>query len=110
MVDHFGNPNPAQGENSPGFQAALRALQSGRGWVKVSGSYRSPGCDHQALATRLLAEAGPERLLFGSDWPFVGHETAVTFRQTIDWFESFIPDTDTRARIGRTAAALYHFA
>ncbi len=110
VVDHFGNPNPTLGENSPGFQAALRVLQSGRGWVKISGAYRSPGCDHRALAARLLAEAGPERLLFGSDWPFVGHETTMTFRQTIDWFESFIPDPDTRARIGRTAASLYHFA
>ncbi|MGE4044421.1 MAG: amidohydrolase [Acetobacteraceae bacterium] len=110
VIDHFGNPNPAQAENSPGFQAALRALQSGRGWVKISAPYRSPGCNHRGLAARLLAEAGPERLLFGTDWPFVGHEAKVTFRQTINWFEHFIPDSATRERIGRTAATLYHFA
>src|SRR5215212_1652992 len=63
VIDHFGNPSPAWGENSPGFQAALRALGSGRGWVKISAPYRSPACDHRALAARLLAEAGPDRLL-----------------------------------------------
>jgi predicted TIM-barrel fold metal-dependent hydrolase len=110
VIDHYGNPSPALGESSPGFQAALRALGSGRGWVKVSAPYRSPGCDHRALAARLLAEAGPERLLWGSDWPFVGHEDQITYRQTIDWFESVVPDAATRDRIGRTAAQLYHFA
>lgn len=110
VIDHFGNPDPTLGENSLGFQAALRAPDSGRCWVKISGSYRSPGCDHAALAAKLISVAGPERLLFGSDWPFVGHEDRITFRQTIDWFESFVPDAAIRARIGRTAARLYRFA
>ena len=110
VIDHFGNPSPALGESSPGFQAALRALGSGRGWVKISAPYRSPGCDHRALTGRLLAEAGPERLLFGSDWPFVGHETKVSFKQTVNWFEEFVPDPVTRGKIGRTAARLYRFA
>lgn len=110
VIDHYGNPDPAQGANSPGFQAALRALGTGRGWVKVSGPYRSPGCDHSGLAARLLAEAGAERLLFGSDWPFVGHEKTVTYADTVRWFESAIPDAATREEIGRTAARLYRFA
>ena len=56
-----------------------------------------------------LAEAGPERLLFGSDWPFVGHETSVTFADTVSWFAHAIPDAATRERIGRTALKLYRF-
>ena len=110
VIDHYGNPKPGQGENAPGFQAALRAIASGQGWVKLSAPYRTPDCDHAALAARLLAEGGPERLLFASDWPFVGHETTVTYRQMVDSFERVIPDADTRARIGRTAARLYKFA
>jgi predicted TIM-barrel fold metal-dependent hydrolase len=110
VIDHFGNPDPTLGVRSPGFEAALRAVDSGRCWVKISAPYRSPGNDHKALASKLLEVAGPERLLFGSDWPFVGHEDKITYRQTIDWFESFVPDPATRERIGRTAARLYHFA
>ncbi len=110
VIDHYGNPKPDQGENAPGFQAALRAIASGRGWVKLSAPYRSPGCDHAGLAAALLAEGGPERLLFASDWPFVGHETTVTYRQMVESFERVVPDAATRLRIGRTAARLYKFA
>jgi predicted TIM-barrel fold metal-dependent hydrolase len=110
VIDHFGNPNPQQGENAPGFQAILRGVQTGRCWVKVSGAYRSPGCNHAALAATLLREAGTERMLFGSDWPFVGHEDAITFAQTVAWFDSVIPNLAQRAEIGRTAARLYRFA
>jgi predicted TIM-barrel fold metal-dependent hydrolase len=110
VIDHYGNPTPDRGESSPGFQAALRAIGSGRGWVKVSAPYRSPGCDHAALASRLLAEGGPERLLWASDWPFVGHETKVTYRQMVESFEQAVPDPLVREKIGRTAVRLYKFA
>ena len=110
VIDHYGNPSPDQGLNAPGFQAALRAIGSGRGWVKLSAPYRTPGADHAALAAKLLAEGGPERLLFGSDWPFVGHEDKVTYRQMVESFEAVIPDAGVRARIGYTAARVYKFA
>jgi predicted TIM-barrel fold metal-dependent hydrolase len=110
VIDHYGNPVHALGERSPGFQAALRAIGSGRGWVKVSAPYRSVGCDHAALAARLLAEGGPEHVLWASDWPFVGHESHVTYRQMVESFERAVPDADIRERIGRTAARLYKFA
>ena len=110
VIDHYGNPDPALGVNAPGFQAALRAIGSGRGWVKLSAPYRSVGVDHAVLATWLLAEGGPERLLFASDWPFVGHETTVTYRQMVESFEHVVPDPAIRERIGRTAARLYRFA
>ncbi|MSP01484.1 MAG: amidohydrolase [Acetobacteraceae bacterium] len=110
VIDHYGNPTAAMGENSPGFQAALRAIGSGRGWVKVSAPYRSVGCDHATLAARLLAEGGPERILFASDWPFVGHESQITYRQMVESFERVIPDAVVREKIGRTAARLYKFA
>jgi predicted TIM-barrel fold metal-dependent hydrolase len=110
VIDHYGNPVPDLGVNSPGFQAALRAIGSGRGWVKLSAPYRSPGCDHAALAARLLAQGGPERLLWASDWPFVGHESKVTYRQMVESFEQVMPDPVVRETIGRTAARLYKFA
>jgi predicted TIM-barrel fold metal-dependent hydrolase len=110
VIDHYGSPVPDLGQNSPGFQAALRAIGSGRGWVKISAPYRSPGCDHAALAARLLAAGGPERVLWASDWPFVGHENNVTYRQMVESFEQVVPDPRVREKIGRTAARLYKFA
>jgi predicted TIM-barrel fold metal-dependent hydrolase len=110
VIDHYGNPVPAMGENSPGFQAALRAIGSGRGWVKLSAPYRSVGCDHAALAAKLLAEGGPDRLLWASDWPFVGHEDKISYRVMVESFEHAVPDPAIREKIGRTAARLYKFA
>jgi predicted TIM-barrel fold metal-dependent hydrolase len=110
VIDHFGNPVPALEERSPGFQAALRAIGSGRGWVKISAPYRSAGCDHAALATRLLAEGGPERLLWASDWPFVGHESKITYGEMVESFARTIPDPVVRQKIGRSAARLYRYA
>jgi predicted TIM-barrel fold metal-dependent hydrolase len=110
VIDHYGSPVPDLGVNAPGFQAALRAIGSGRGWVKISAPYRSAGCDHAGLAARLLAEGGPERLLWASDWPFVGHETTITYRQMVESFEQVIPDAVVRQKIERTALRLYRFA
>jgi predicted TIM-barrel fold metal-dependent hydrolase len=110
VIDHYGSPVSGLDQNSPGFQAALRAIGSGRGWVKLSAPYRSPGCDHAALAARLLAEGGPEHLLWASDWPFVGHEGKVTYREMVESFEQVIPDPMVREQIGRAAGRLYKFA
>ena len=38
VIDHYGNPVPGLGQNSPGFQAALRAIGSGRGWGQAFGT------------------------------------------------------------------------
>jgi predicted TIM-barrel fold metal-dependent hydrolase len=110
VIDHFGAPDFARGVDAPGWQATLRAIQGGRTWVKLSGGYRlEKGWDAGLLAQKLLAEAGPERLLWGSDWPHTGHEDSVTYRSTIDAFEAWVPDRATRERIGQTALQLYGF-
>jgi predicted TIM-barrel fold metal-dependent hydrolase len=110
VIDHFGVPDAARGFDAPGFQATLRAVAGGRTWVKLSAAYRlDKEWDAAVLARKFLAEAGPERLLWASDWPHTGHEKTVTYRGTIDAFERWIPDAATRERIGRTALELYGF-
>ncbi len=120
MVDHFGHPDPALGPDCPGFQAILRSVQKGRTWVKLASAFRlmrqqdrTPtdlvGCRRLAgeLSKVLFAEVGPERLVWGSDCPFVGHEPAVTYGQTLDWFAEWAPDPKVRRRMSDTALKLY---
>jgi predicted TIM-barrel fold metal-dependent hydrolase len=110
VIDHFGAPDAARGFDAPGFQATLRAIAKGRTWVKLSAAYRlDKAWDAGEVARKLLAEAGPERLLWASDCPFTGHEDTVTYRSTVDAFESWIPDRAVRERIGHTALRLYGF-
>ena len=120
VIDHFGHANPSEGVDCAGFQALLRAAQRGRIWVKLSGAYRltwaRPGEPQrdprtrplaQELAQALVRSLGPERLLWGSDCPFVGHESHVTFQDTLDEFAAWVPDAATRRRISDTALSLY---
>ena len=58
-----------------GFQALLRLLETGRGWVKLTGPYRIsaqclPYADVTPFAQALLQRA-PRQVVWGSDWPHV---------------------------------------
>ena len=108
VVDHFGRPDPKLGVQCPGFRTMLKLLENGRTWVKVSAGYR---LGREAAATygrELLKEVGPDRLLWASDCPFVGHEKEVTYRETIDAVLAWVPDGPARERIfAENALALY---
>lgn len=119
VLDHFAHPDVAQGLDGEGFQAVLRSMARGRTWVKLSAGFRltweSRGNGRpdpvamelaQATAERLVREAGPERLLWGSDCPFVGHES-VTYADTLRWYHEWVPSAAVRRRMTDTALRLY---
>lgn len=107
VVDHLGRPDPKSGINSEGFRALLRSIDKGRTWVKMSGGYRL-GPYAKEVARELLRTAGPDRLVWASDCPFVGHEGQFTYQSTVDWLVDAIPDAAAREKIfGATARKLY---
>jgi predicted TIM-barrel fold metal-dependent hydrolase len=107
VVDHLGRPDPRSGINSEGFKALLRSIEKGRTWVKVSGGYRL-GAQAVDYARELVRVAGPDRLVWASDCPFVGHENQFPYQATIDWLNEAVPDPSARAKIfGQTALQLY---
>jgi len=99
VIDHIGRPDPRTGINSDGFKAMLRSIDKGRTWVKLSGAYRL-GAYAADCARELVKRAGPERLVWASDCPFVGEEKNVTYQQTIDWLTNCVPDPAARRKIG----------
>lgn len=73
VVDHMGHAPAALGVDHPGNRALLDLVRGGHCWVKLSGAYRIsaqtvPYDDVTPLARALIA-AGPERMVWGSDWP-----------------------------------------
>lgn len=108
IVDHFGRPDPALGAACEGFQALLRAFDTGRTWVKLSGGFRI-GCDPAPLASRLMQVGGPERLVWGSDCPFTDFTDKVTYQSVLDEYLGWVPKEADRATINATARALYRF-
>jgi predicted TIM-barrel fold metal-dependent hydrolase len=97
VVDHYGRPDPKLGVHCAGFQMLLRALQKGNTWVKVSAGYRLGRERTAAYGLALLKEA-PERLVWASDCPFVGHE-GVKYQETIDDVLAWVPAGPARDQI-----------
>lgn len=85
VVDHFGRPDARLGLDQPGFGQLMALGQGGQVWMKVSGIYRlgatAPRNLEFARASLAVLERsfGPERLVWGSDWPHTQHEEHVGF-------------------------------
>ncbi|MGI4797977.1 MAG: amidohydrolase family protein [Janthinobacterium lividum] len=72
VFDHFGMPDAALGPQQPGFPVLLELVRAGRTFVKLSAPYRiskAPGFADVAPIARALIAAGPERMVWASDWP-----------------------------------------
>jgi predicted TIM-barrel fold metal-dependent hydrolase len=79
VIDHLGHMAPAAQASldHPGFQFLLRALESGRGWVKLSAPNRfgdpKPPYPSVLPFARALVQANPEQALWATDWPHSSH-------------------------------------
>lgn len=72
IADHMGCATPADAAGLA-FEQFLDLLRQGRIYVKISALHRrSPGNVHAMKEiVQRLADAGPGRILWGSDWPHV---------------------------------------
>jgi predicted TIM-barrel fold metal-dependent hydrolase len=109
VIDHFADPDPQLGIESPGFVAALRAVESGRTFIKLAATLRLNRELAQVSARRLLEVCGPERLLWGSDAPFIGHEHRPPYATVLRIFEDLVPDARQRHAIGLTGLRQFFF-
>ncbi len=115
VVDHFGRPSAEAGVDDLGFKYLLSKGKSRRVWVKLSGGYRNwPEATDQSLPRRcadLLIDAfGPERLVWGSDWPHTQNEKRIDFALTQRRLEEWVPDAATRKIILQdTPVRLFRF-
>ena len=110
VVDHLARMDNPQSINSECFKAVAAAVDRGNTWVKLSGGYR---CNPTPAAAEPFAQAlvrltGGDRLLWGSDWPFVGFEDKVKYQDTIDCLRQWVPDEHIRQKIwGQNPLKLY---
>ena len=119
VIDHFGRPDPKLGVKDPGFQYLLSAAASRRVWVKLSGAYRAGPKGVKAAGDAVAREAvpslhrafGPERLLWGSDWPHIFYENVVSFASVRADLDTWITDPAERWLIlCDTPAKLFRFS
>ena len=86
VIDHLGHPDPAKGVGDAGFRRLLALARHPRVFIKISGFYHFsrepfPYADCHDLVRACYDAFGPERLVWGSDYPHVlrtcGYEAAL---------------------------------
>lgn len=107
VIDHFGAPGGDAGQAVREIDMVLGAMAGRACWIKLSAGFRLSPAVAEAAAARLLAEAGTDRLLWGSDAPFVNHEDAIDYAGALALYRRLVPDAGQRAAIDRTAMALF---
>lgn len=103
MVDHFGLPS---GAGCPGIEA-IRTLPGERVCLKLSAPYRQKSADYRAAVEPWINAWAAPNLLWGSDWPWTQHEGQHSYRDCMDWLDTWTNAHMRRALEG--AAALSGF-
>ncbi len=105
VIDHMGHMAAQKGVDDPGFQGLLSLVREGRAWVKLSAPYRTtsrgaiPYADTAGLAHALI-EAGPDRMIWATDWPHPHVQIAMpNDGDLIDMLAEWAPDEELRQRI-----------
>ena len=115
VLDHIGWPDVAAGPTEPGFEAMRALVADGAAYVKLSGLYRvspAPWAETAPLVNA-LAQANPERCLWGSDFPYImlADASMPDAGQLLDAFHEVVTDPTMRQTIMVDApVALYGFA
>ncbi len=109
VVDHMGRTMTDKGVDYPGFRDFCEKLKTGRYWCKLSGADRNTRgatgngatFDDTAPFLQALVAANPDRLVWGSDWPHVGHAPAAVPSEAdlLSHFFRCVPDEANRRKI-----------
>jgi len=89
VVDHFGRPK-ADAEflnNAAGIERHASLL-----WVKLSAQYRTSHLNHRKVLDYWLDTIGPDKLLWGSDWPHTGFEAKQSYENQFAQLNKLVED------------------
>jgi predicted TIM-barrel fold metal-dependent hydrolase len=109
VFDHFGVPGTDQYAIDSTFRAASQLSASRPVWCKLSAPYRLQGGDPLAFAARWLEIVGPERVVWGSDWPWTAHEDSGDYARLRNALDRWVGSARLPAVLWDNAARLYDF-
>jgi predicted TIM-barrel fold metal-dependent hydrolase len=114
LIDHFGVRDPSAGPAQPGFQAVLALGRDGRATVKLSAPFRASahqGSDDLApYAEALLSVFGPDRCVWGSDWPFLDIPGKPVYADALAALARWVSPADRDRVLWHNPARLFGFA
>jgi len=113
VIDHMGHFSISDGANIESRKLMVNLVRDGA-WVKLSGAFRistHPPYADTASYARELIEAGPDRCVWGSDWPHIAFTgSMLNVGNLLDLLPDWAPDPAMRDRIlVHNAQRLYGF-
>lgn len=113
VVDHAAKPNLVSG-NLNGWRSGISAIaERPQAFCKLSGLVTEAAADWTVETLRpvvehLLASFGPDRLIFGSDWPVLTLRAGYArWIEAVDRLLAGLPDADRAAIMGGNARRFY---
>jgi 2-pyrone-4,6-dicarboxylate lactonase len=101
VLDHMACPDPLHRSDAAAFNSILARLADSEVWAKLTICRVSEQAGHddaRAFHDALIA-AAPERVVWGSDWPYVRMNPAPDAGQMLDLLHRWVPDPAQRTRI-----------
>ena len=113
VIDHLAHPDLSRGVQTPEFEQLLHLARHPRVYAKTSGfgyysSQAFPYQDCYPAVQLLLDRFGPERLVWGSDFPHILLECG--YRRAMTVMDHVLPGVSSKVRdqiMGENARALY---
>ena len=102
VVPHMGLFDPKLGpKGDDGFKLLVESAKSRRVYAMLNSPYRTSVEGAREAAPILLDAFGPERLLWGSDWPHTNTtlDRVTTYPQMLQALAGWVPDPVTRNKI-----------
>jgi len=104
VIDHMGLPDPEAGPAVSGFARLLALADCPHVAVKLSGPFRFsakpyPYGDADVFAAAILTAFGPERCVWGSDWPFVRMDHRIDYGPCRAALDRWLPDPAARRQV-----------
>jgi predicted TIM-barrel fold metal-dependent hydrolase len=102
VVPHLGLFDPKLGpKGDPGFKVLLESARTGRVYVMMTAPYRTSVEGAREAAPMLLDAFGPDRLVWGSDWPHTNTtlDRVTTYPQMRRALDEWVPDPAARNKI-----------
>jgi predicted TIM-barrel fold metal-dependent hydrolase len=113
VIDHMGRVPSAQGVDQPAFRALLELAKLPNCWVKVSGAERISFPPYEAAVpfARVLIEASPDRVLWGTDFPHPNPTHEADEAELVDLIPQFVADPRLQRKLlVDNPARLYGFS
>lgn len=116
VIDHMALPDPPTGPEAAGFAAILGLADCPHVAIKLSGPFRFsqagfPYADADPFARAIVAAFGPERCVWGSDWPFVRMAQRIDYGPCLSALRRWLPNPSAQRQVlWDTPKRLFGFA